>query len=74
VKSAAGPVLVDGNAPPYSESRQLHTRQPFNPSSTALTAAMKYHGVTVVDTSTPVDTTGIPLFDANGVWTYLCFQ
>lgn len=74
VKPAAGPVLVDGNAPPYSESRQLRTRQPFNPSSTALTAALKYHGVTVVDTSTPVDATGIPLFDANGVWAYLCFQ
>jgi hypothetical protein len=30
--------------------------------------------VTVVDTSTPVDAAGKPLFDANGVWEYLCFQ
>jgi len=32
------------------------------------------HGVTVVDTSTPLDTGGKPLFDTNGVWAYLCFE
>jgi hypothetical protein len=27
----------------------------------------------VVDTSTPLDASGRPLFDTNGVWAYLCF-
>jgi hypothetical protein len=47
---------------------------PTVPASTALTPALKNHGVTVVDTSTPLDGTGKPLFDTNGVWDYLCFQ
>jgi hypothetical protein len=70
---ASGPVLVDGAASPYGGFQQLRTRLAFNPASTALTAALKHHGVPVVDTSTPVDGTGNPLFDGSGVWTYLCF-
>lgn len=73
-KPAAGPVSVDSALAPFSSSRQLRTKQSFNPASTAITLALKYHGVTVVDTSTPLDATGKPLFDTNGVWAYLCFQ
>jgi hypothetical protein len=47
---------------------------PYNPGSTALTLALRNHGITVVDTSTTVDGNGKPLFDTNGVWEYLCFQ
>ena len=71
---AAGPVLVDTATAPYSDSRQLRTARPFNPASTALTTNLKNHGVTVVDTSTPLDNEGKPLFDTSGVWAYLCFQ
>ena len=73
-RPAGGPVLVDASTSPYSGSRQLRTALAFNPASTALTPALKNHGVTVVDTSTPLDGTGKPLFDTNGVWDYLCFQ
>jgi hypothetical protein len=70
---ASGPVLVDGAASPYGGFQQLRTLRSFNPASTALTTALKNHGVPVVDTSTPVDGTGAPLFNGNGVWAYLCF-
>lgn len=73
-RPAGGPVLVDSSTSPYAGSRQLRTALPFNPTSTALTPSLKNHGVTVVDTSTPLDGTGKPLFDTNGVWDYLCFQ
>lgn len=73
-KPATGPVLVDGASPPFGNARQLRTALPFNPASTALTPALRNHGITVVDTSTPLDANGRPLFDANGVWEYLCFQ
>ena len=73
-RPASGAVLVDASSRPYSGSRQLRTALPFNPASTALTTALKNHGVTVVDTSTPLDGNGKPLFDTNGVWDYLCFQ
>lgn len=73
-RPASGPVLVDTSAPPFALSRQLRTSQAFNPASTAPTLALKLHGVTVVDTSTPLDPSGKPLFDTNGVWAYLCFQ
>ena len=73
-RPGAGPVLVDGAAAPFLASRQLRTSLSPNPASTAITAALRFHGVTVVDTSTPVDAAGKPLFDANGVWEYLCFQ
>ena len=69
-----GPVLVDNGAAPYSGSQQLRTNLPPNPASTALSQALKNHGVTVVDTSTPLNVDGKPLFDTNGVWAYLCFQ
>ncbi|MCX7035797.1 MAG: hypothetical protein NT064_04330 [Proteobacteria bacterium] len=72
-KPASGPVLVD-SATSYSGSQQLHTALPYNPASSALTTGLKYHGVPVVDVSTPLDATGKPLFDTNGVWAYLCFQ
>ena len=70
-RPASGPVLVDGGTPPFGGSHQLYTAQPYNPASTALTATLKNHGVTVVDTSTPLDATGAPLFATNGVWSYL---
>lgn len=73
-KPAGGSVLVDSDSPPFSNSQQLRTALPPNPASTALTAALKNHGVTVVDTSTPVDGSGRPRFDQNGVWEYLCFR
>jgi hypothetical protein len=66
-------VLVDGGTPPFGGAQQLRTTLPFNPASTALSASLKHHGVTVVDTSTPLDASGRPLFDTNGVWAYLCF-
>jgi hypothetical protein len=70
-KPASGPVLVDNGAASFSGSHQLYTSLPHNPASTALTAALKYHGITVVDTSTPLDANGTPLFATNGVWAYL---
>jgi hypothetical protein len=73
-KPASGPVLVDGSNPPFSDTHQLRTSEPYNPASTALTQSLKNHGITVVDVSTPVDSGGRPLFDSNGVWAYLCFQ
>jgi hypothetical protein len=74
VKPASGPVLVDGGGIPFSNAQQLRTSLPYNPGSTALTLALRNHGITVVDTSTPVDGNGKPLFDTNGVWEYLCFR
>ncbi len=73
-KPASGPVLVDGGGIPFSNAQQLRTSLPYNPGSTALTLALRNHGITVVDTSTTVDGNGKPLFDTNGVWEYLCFQ
>lgn len=72
-RPTSGAVLVDGSSAPFSASHQLRTILPFNPASTALTLNLKNHGITVVDTSTPLDATGRPLFDTNGVWEYLCF-
>ena len=71
---ATGPVSVDSASSPFGNSRQLRTKQAFNPASFAISLALRYHGVTVVDTSTPLDVNGKPLFDTNGVWAYLCFQ
>jgi hypothetical protein len=73
-KPVSGPVLFNDGATPTSGSRQLRTSLSFNPASTALTVALKNHGITVVDVSTPLDGDGKPLFDTNGVWEYLCFQ
>lgn len=72
-KPASGPVSVDGSSAPFGNARQLRTAQTFNPASTALTLALRQHGITVVDTSTPLDASGKPLFDSNGVWAYLCY-
>jgi len=73
-KPASGPVLVDGTTSPFSDSHQLRTMQQYNPASAAPTPGLRDHGVTVVDTSTPVDSAGKPLFDSSGVWAYLSFQ
>jgi len=70
----SGPILVDDASPPFQESRQLRTALPPNPASNALTPALRNHGITVLDTSTPVTSAGTPLFDVNGVWAYLCFD
>lgn len=72
-KPADGPVSVDSGGT-FSGSHQLRTASSFNPASTALTLALKRHGITVNDTSTPLDSNGKPLFDTNGVWEYLCFD
>jgi hypothetical protein len=73
-RPAAGAVLVDDTPAPFLNSHQLRTSLGFNPASTALTLALRHHGVTVVDASTPIDGAGKPLFDSNGVWESLCFQ
>jgi len=71
----SGAVLVDGSTALSSTgSRQMRTALPPNPASTAPTPALRYHGVTVTDTSTPRDSAGRPVFDVQGVWDYLCFQ
>lgn len=70
-KPTSGPVLVDGGAASFAGSHQLYTSLPYNPASSALTAVLKNHGITVVDTSTPLDANGTPLFATNGVWAYL---
>ena len=62
---ASGRCAGDGNY-------QLRTNEASNPDSMTVTVALKNHGVTVADTSTPLDLAGNPLFDA--VWAYLCFQ
>jgi hypothetical protein len=72
-KPLSGPVLVDNISAPFLNSQQLRTSLPHNPSSSALTLSLRNHGITVNDTSTPVDANGKPLFDTNGVWEYLCF-
>jgi hypothetical protein len=72
-KPADGPVSVD-NGGTFSGAHQLRTASGFNPASTAATLALKRHGITVVDASTPLDANGNPVFDTNGVWAYLCFQ
>ena len=73
-RPATGPVLAEAGAGAYADSRQLRTALGPNPASTALTPALRNHGITVVDTSTPVDTSGRPSFDVLGVWDYLGFQ
>jgi len=73
-RPTAGAVLADSTPTPFLNSHQLRTSLGFNPASTALTIALRHHGVTVVDTSTPLDGTGKPLFDSNGVWEFLCFE
>ena len=73
-KPLSGAVLVDIVGTPEASSRQLRTSIPANPASSAPTASLRNHGITVVDASTPLDGNGKPLFDVNGVWEYLCFQ
>jgi hypothetical protein len=74
-RPATGAVLVEGATTLSSTgTRQLRTALPPNPASTAMTPGLRQHGVTVVDTSTPRDTAGRPVFDVQGVWDYLCFQ
>lgn len=68
---ASGPVLVDTANAPYASSHQLRTALPYNPASTAPSAALKNHVITVMDASTPVDLGGTPIFSTNGVWAYL---
>ena len=73
---ATGPVLVDTvtgsqQGAPFGGSHQLHTALSHNPASSAPTAGLKNHGITVVDASTPRDGSGKPIFSTNGVWAYL---
>lgn len=70
----AAPVLAEVGIGSFGDTRQLRTALAPNPASTAATPALRQHGITVVDASTPVDASGRPVFDALGVWDYLCFQ
>lgn len=70
-RPAGGPVLVDNSAAPFAGSHQLYTSLSYNPASSAPTLALKNHGITVVDTSTPVSGSGQPIFGIGGVWNYL---
>jgi hypothetical protein len=67
---SGAPVLVDGNAPPFGNSRQLLTAASPNPNPTGPSAAPA-HGAPVVDAVTPLTATGSPLFAP--VWAYLAF-
>jgi hypothetical protein len=73
-RPAAGPLLVNDTSVAPLNSQQLRTGLAPNPASTAVTPALRNHGVTVVDTSTPLAGSGKPLFDVNGVWAHLCFD
>lgn len=73
-RPAAGPLPVEDASGALQSSRQLRTGLPANPDSVALGPALRDHGITVLDTSTPVAASGKPLFDVNGVWSYLCFD
>jgi hypothetical protein len=73
-KPNTGPVLVDGLPAPFYNSHQLHTALNFNPASQAGSVSLSQHGITVLNTATPLDGDNKPLFDTNGVWAYLCFQ
>lgn len=67
-------LLVDGTSGALPDSRQLRTGLAPIPASTALTPALRNHGITVLDTSTPLAGSGKPLFDVNGLWAHLCFD
>jgi len=73
-KPNSGPVLVDNSSAPFGNSHQLHTALNFNPASQAGSDNLSQHGITVLDTATPLDGSGKPLFDSIGVWAYLCFE
>lgn len=70
-RPGSGPVLVETSSAPFGDSHQLRTALPFNPTSSAPGTALKNHGITVVDTSTPLDGNGRPRFSTDGVWSYL---
>jgi hypothetical protein len=64
------PVNVDGSGAPYSGAHQLVTGAAPNPNPTGPTASPT-HGAPVVDSVTPRDAQGRPIYTA--VWIYLAF-
>lgn len=64
------PVSVDGAAAPYNNAHQLVTSAPPNPNPAGPSAAPE-HGAPVVDSVTPRDAQGNPLY--RDVWIYLAF-
>ncbi len=73
-RPSAGPPPAEVGIGSFGDTRQLRTALAPNPASAAATPALRQHGITVVDASTPVDASGRPVFDVQGVWDYLCFQ
>ncbi|MDA8138652.1 MAG: hypothetical protein M0036_08355 [Desulfobacteraceae bacterium] len=57
---------VDSSSPPYNGSHMLSTNLP------PVIQLLGYHNITVVDSYTPLDATGQPVYLP--VWQYLCFQ
>ncbi len=68
--SLGASVSVDGASAPFSGSHQLSTDAAPNPNPTGPTAAPT-HGAPVVDSVTPLDAQGEPIF--RPVWIYLAF-
>lgn len=64
------PFSVDGAAAPFGNSHQLTTSAPPNPNPTGPTASPT-HGAPVVDSVTPRDAQGVPIYQP--VWAYLAF-
>jgi hypothetical protein len=64
------PVSVDGQSPPFGNAHQLTTSGPPNPNPTGPTASPT-HGAPVVDSVTPRDAQGNPVY--RPVWVYMVF-
>jgi hypothetical protein len=63
-------VNVDSVLSPFSQSHMLTTNLD-KPSWVILPDAQAYHGITVRDAVTPMDSNGLPTY--RQVWQYLCF-
>lgn len=63
-------VNVDSAAPPYGQSHML-TSNLDKPSWVVLPDSDAYHGITVRDAVTPLDSNGLPTY--RPVWQYQCF-
>lgn len=66
-----GTVSVDGASLPFSNSHQLLTSAAPNPNPTGPTASPE-HGAPVVDSVTPLNASGEPIF--RNVWIYMAFS
>jgi hypothetical protein len=65
------PFSVDGASAPFANSRQLVTSAPPNPNPSGPTASPT-HGAPVVDSVTPLDANGLPIY--RNVWIYMAFS